>query len=82
MNDGSWTGGRGGWGGGGWGGGDFNRRVNLENNFYNRDYGGWNNAWGDGGYGVAVPGAMAGTAGALTPGAGGAVPHWAGDSRH
>lgn len=50
MNDGSWTGGRGGWGGGGWGGDDFNRRVNLENNFYNRDYGGWNNAWGDGGY--------------------------------
>lgn len=48
MNDGSWNGGRG--GGGGWGGGDFNRNINLENNFYNRDYGGWNNGWGDGGY--------------------------------
>ncbi len=28
----------------------FNRQVNLENNFYNRNYGGWNNAWSDGGY--------------------------------
>lgn len=29
---------------------NFNRQVNLENNFYNRDYGGWNNNWSGGGY--------------------------------
>ncbi|MFM8525952.1 MAG: hypothetical protein ACKOCM_10085, partial [Cyanobacteriota bacterium] len=28
----------------------FNRQVNIDNNFYNRDYGGWNNNWADGGY--------------------------------
>lgn len=28
----------------------FNRQVNLENNFYNRNYGSWNNSWADGGY--------------------------------
>lgn len=28
----------------------FNRQVNLQNNFYNRDIGGWNNNWSDGGY--------------------------------
>ena len=28
----------------------FNRQVNLENNFYSRNYGGWNNNWGNGGY--------------------------------
>lgn len=47
MNDGSWNGGR------SWGGFDndrFNRNINLENNFYNRDVGGWNNSWNDGGY--------------------------------
>jgi hypothetical protein len=53
MNDGSWNGGRGGWGRGSWGGNDnrrFNRNGNLENNFYNRNYGDWNNAWSRGGY--------------------------------
>ncbi|MEB3235903.1 MAG: hypothetical protein VKM98_10800 [Cyanobacteriota bacterium] len=47
MNDGSWNGGR------SWGSFDndrFNRNINLENNFYNRDYGGWNDSWNDGGY--------------------------------
>lgn len=47
LNDGSWNGGR------SWGSFDndrFNRNINLENNFYNRDVGGWNDAWGDGGY--------------------------------
>lgn len=28
----------------------FNRQVNIDNNFYNRSYGGWNNNWSDGGY--------------------------------
>lgn len=28
----------------------FNRQVNIDNNFYNRGYGGWNNNWSDGGY--------------------------------
>ena len=28
----------------------FNRQVNLENNFYNRNGGGWNNNWSNGGY--------------------------------
>ena len=28
----------------------FNRQVNVDNNFYNRGYGGWNNNWSDGGY--------------------------------
>ena len=28
----------------------FNRQVNLENNFYNRNYGDWNRSWGDDGY--------------------------------
>jgi hypothetical protein len=28
----------------------FNRQVNLENNFYNRNYGDWNRSWGNGGY--------------------------------
>jgi len=28
----------------------YNGRVNLENNFYNRNYGGWNNNWSNGGY--------------------------------
>lgn len=28
----------------------FNRQVNLETNFYSRNYGGWNNAWSNGGY--------------------------------
>lgn len=44
---------------GGWYGADgiggfdndrFNRQVNLENNFYNRNVGGWNNGWADGSY--------------------------------
>lgn len=28
----------------------FNRQVNLENNFYSRNYGDWNNSWANGGY--------------------------------
>ncbi len=52
MNDGSWNGNR--WNGNrSWGSFDndrFNRNVNLENNFYNRNYGGWNDSWSDGGY--------------------------------
>lgn len=28
----------------------FNRNVNVDNNFYNRDYNGWNRAWAGGGY--------------------------------
>lgn len=28
----------------------FNRNVKVENNFYNRNYGGWNDTWGNGGY--------------------------------
>ena len=28
----------------------FNRRINIQNNFYNRSIGGWNNSWADGGY--------------------------------
>lgn len=30
--------------------GSFNRQVNVNNNFYNRDYNGWNSAWRNGGY--------------------------------
>ena len=44
MNDGSWNSGRGAWNGG------YNRNSNLDNNFYNRNVGGWNNNWADGGY--------------------------------
>jgi len=29
---------------------DFNRNVNVNNNFYNRDYNGWNANWRNGGY--------------------------------
>jgi hypothetical protein len=29
---------------------DINRNVNVNNNFYNRDYHGWNAAWSNGGY--------------------------------
>lgn len=28
----------------------FNRQVNVNNNFYNRDYNGWNSNWRNGGY--------------------------------
>ena len=28
----------------------FNRNVNVDNNFYNRDYNGWNRNWSNGGY--------------------------------
>ena len=28
----------------------FNRNVNVDNNFYNRDYNGWNRNWAGGGY--------------------------------
>jgi len=28
----------------------FNRQVNLKNNFYSRNYGGWSNNWANGGY--------------------------------
>ncbi len=28
----------------------FNRTVNVNNNFYNRDYNGWNRSWANGGY--------------------------------
>ena len=37
-------------GGGGWNRGDFNRQVNLENNFYNRNVEGWSPQWNNGGY--------------------------------
>ena len=51
---GAWTGGgwnRGGWAGdGGWNRGEFNRQVNLENNFYNRNFEGWSPQWNNGGY--------------------------------
>jgi hypothetical protein len=30
--------------------GSWNRNVNVNNNFYNRDYNGWNNNWRGGGY--------------------------------
>ena len=38
---------------GSWGSVDnkrFNNPVNLETNFYNRNYSGWNNSWANGGY--------------------------------
>lgn len=37
-------------GGGSWNRGDFNRQVNLENNFYNRNVEGWSPQWNNGGY--------------------------------
>jgi hypothetical protein len=37
-------------GGGGWNRGEFNRQVNLENNFYNRNFEGWSPQWNNGGY--------------------------------
>ena len=47
SNAGGWDGGR---GVGSFDNDRFNRQVNLENNFYNRNVGGWNNGWADGGY--------------------------------
>ena len=44
--------------------------VNVNNNFYNRNYNGWNSSWSNGGYWEAVPGMPVGTA-AGAAGAGG-----------
>jgi hypothetical protein len=47
YNDGSWNGNR---SIGRFDNDRFNRQVNLETNFYNRNVGGWNNGWANGGY--------------------------------
>jgi hypothetical protein len=41
---------QGSWTDGGWNRGDFNRQVNLENNFYNRNLEGRSPQWNNGGY--------------------------------
>ena len=47
FNEGGWSGDR---AIGGFDNNRFNRQVNLETNFYNRNYGGWNDRWANGGY--------------------------------
>jgi hypothetical protein len=47
LNEGGWSGDR---AIGGFDNDRFNRQVNLETNFYNRNYGGWNDSWANGGY--------------------------------
>lgn len=34
---------------------DNNRQININNNFYNRDYNGWNSNWRNGGYWASRP---------------------------
>jgi hypothetical protein len=47
MNEGSWNGNR---SFGSFDNDGFNRNINVDNNFYNRNVGGWNDNWSDGGY--------------------------------
>ena len=47
MNDGSWSGNR---SFGSFDNDRFNRNVNIDDNFYNRNVGGWNDNWSGGGY--------------------------------
>lgn len=35
--------------------GRFNRQVSIDNNFYNRSYGGWSDGWANGGYWASRP---------------------------
>lgn len=79
MNEGSWNGNR---SFGSFDNDGFNRNINVDNNFYNRNVGGGTTTGLTVVTGAAGLGAMAGTTGHPTAGAGGEAHRWAGAWLH